>query len=181
MYQTADELLTGYERGRVSRRELLAVIAGLGVSGGVASAQQAPPASAAASRRVNHINLKVSNMERSLAFYEKVFGPGHRKAATYTAIDLGAGSSVPWLSLQVDANVKQEGRLQYAPIWHQSLYTKPGTWEHICIEVDNFADTIAALKTTGAEMSQTGDIVWTHDPDGALLQIQNGKPTRPRG
>ena len=178
MADTVDELLKAYEGGKVSRRDLLAILAGAGIAPGVSlSAQQVAPHG-----RLNHVNLKVSNMQRSIAFYEKVFGPGSAKNRLGTATTYQLADGVT-LSLQDTADVKKEGRLQFSPIWHQSLYTKPGTWEHIGIEVDNYDQVVAALKTTGVEMSdkgvmadaaKSGDVIWTHDPDGALLQIQKG-------
>lgn len=169
MFQRADDEFLTDEGRRVTRRELLTMLAGAAVAGVSLSAQPS-----VSGRRLTHINLKVSNLKRSIAFYEKVFGPGRRNGPTYTAYDLGAGPSpaVPWISLQNDANVKEEGRLKYTPIWHTSLYTKPGTWEHIGIEVDKYDEVVAALKATGVEMTTEKDIVWTHDPDGALLQVQ---------
>jgi catechol 2,3-dioxygenase-like lactoylglutathione lyase family enzyme len=88
---------------------------------------------------------------------------------------VGTGPDRLDISLQNDAQVKQEGRLKGFPtIWHTSLYTKPGTWEHIEIYVNNLAPVTAALKAAGVEMEVSGSHVWTHDPDGALLQITDG-------
>ena len=178
MFQTADELLTAYERGRVTRRALLTVLVGMvGLGGASLSAQQRPPGI-----RLDHINLKVSNLERSIAFYEKVFGPEYRREGripTNQPYDLGTGPFAPWISLQDDAMVRQEGRLQYTPIWHQSLYTKPGVWEHIAIEVENYDQVVAAVETAGVEVSAGENYTWTHDPDGALIQIRNARvPSR---
>jgi catechol 2,3-dioxygenase-like lactoylglutathione lyase family enzyme len=55
----------------LSRRELLAAAAGLLVAPR-AIAQQAPPAIPV--RGLNHLHLTVSNLERSLEFYQRLFG-----------------------------------------------------------------------------------------------------------
>src|SRR5262245_56193207 len=55
----------------LSRRELLAVAAGL-LAAPRAIAQQAPPPIPV--RGLNHFHLTVSNLERSLEFYQRVFG-----------------------------------------------------------------------------------------------------------
>jgi catechol 2,3-dioxygenase-like lactoylglutathione lyase family enzyme len=87
--------------------------------------------------------------------------------------DLGGGSMVPYMSVQNDKDVATEGRLQYESEWHRSLTTKPGTWEHIAFEVDGLdvERTVAALKDSGSAASVSGGFIWTHDPDGALIQI----------
>jgi catechol 2,3-dioxygenase-like lactoylglutathione lyase family enzyme len=178
MFEAIDRLLTGYEHGALSRRQLLSGLAALAV-GGATSASAAPQATGTGGTavRINHINLRVSNMQRSMAFYENLFGPGFREFPTMRPYDLGGGSMVPYMSLQEDKDVEKEGRLQYSPKWHSSLATKPGVWEHIAFEVDNFdADkTMATLKAAGVEATKAGDYIWTMDPDGALIQIVDAK------
>ena len=55
----------------LSRRELLASLAGLFVARG-ATAQPGPPAIPV--RGLNHLHLTVSDLQRSLEFYQRVFG-----------------------------------------------------------------------------------------------------------
>ncbi len=176
MSKSVDQLITTYERGFCTRRQLLSALAALGIGGTSASAgQQSTPGSSIA--RINHINLRVSNVERSVEFYESLFGPGFRQFPTMLPYDLGGGSMVPYMSVQTDKDVATEGRTHLAPRWHGSLYTKPGTWEHIALEVDNFDvdKTMATLEAAGVEATRTGNAIWTHDPDGALLQIVDAK------
>jgi hypothetical protein len=84
---------------------------------------------------------------------------------------------VPYMSVQNDKDVATEGRLQYEREWHRSLTTKPGTWEHIAFEVDGLdvEGTVAALKAAKSDASVSGGFIWTHDPDGALIQIVDAK------
>lgn len=175
MFQAIDQLITAYEKGTFTRRQLLSGLAALGLGGtSLSAAQQRAPGG---SVRINHVNLRVSNLQRSADFYEKIFNTGVRHAATYTAVDVGAGSFVPYLSLQSDANVATEGRSRFPSRWQTSLTTKPGIFEHVAIEVDNFDydKTLAALKGAGVETTADKELIWTHDPEGALLQIFDSK------
>ena len=176
MSTSVDQLLTTYERGACTRRQLLSALAAIGIGGAALSAgQQSRPGSSIA--RINHVNLRVSDLARSVTFYENLFGPGFRQFPTMLPYDLGDGSMVPYLSVQTDKDVATEGRTQYSPRWHGSLTTKPGTWEHIAFEVDDLDmdKTMATLNAAGVEATNSGGYIWTHDPDGALLQIVDAK------
>ena len=172
MSEAIDKLITAYEKGAFTRRQLLSALAAIGIGSRSASGeQQSRPGTSAA--RINHINLRTANLQRSVEFYNNLFGPGFRQFPTMLPYDLGGGSMVPYMSVQTDKDVATEGRMQYTPKWHGSLTTKPGTWEHIAFEVDNLDldKTMATLKTAGVEATNTSGIIWTHDPDGALIQI----------
>ena len=176
MTDSVDQLITTYERGGCTRRQLLSGLAAIGIGGASASAEQrSRPGSSIA--RINHVNLRVSELQRSVEFYENLFGPGFRQFPTMLPYDLGGGSMVPYMSIQTDKDVATEGRAQYSPRWHGSLTTRPGTWEHIAFEVDDLDldKTMAKLKAAGVEATNSGGFIWTHDPDGALLQIVDSK------
>jgi catechol 2,3-dioxygenase-like lactoylglutathione lyase family enzyme len=178
MSEAIESLITAYEKGALNRRQLVTALAALGlVRAGRAGAGEprARPGSSVA--RINHINLRVSDIQRSVDFYTRLFGPGFRQFATMLPFDLGGGSMVPYMSVQTDKDVATEGRKQYVPRWHASLDTKHGTWEHIAFEVDELDvdGTLARLKEAGVEASLSGGFIWTHDPDGALIQIVDAK------
>lgn len=177
MFEAIERLVTGYEKGAVSRRQLLSALAALAVGGGTSVAAEPQTGSGGTAVRINHINLRVSDMQRSMRFYQNLFGPGFREFPTMRPYDLGGGTMVPYLSLQVDKDVATEGRKQYSPKWHASLTTKPGVWEHVAFEVDNLDldRTMATLKAAGVEATRSGDYIWTVDPDGALIQIMEAK------
>ncbi len=83
MFEAIERLLTGYERGALSRRQLLSGLATLAVGGATsAAAAQQTRGTGGTAVRINHINLRVSNMQRSMAFYENLFGPGFREFPT---------------------------------------------------------------------------------------------------
>lgn len=172
MHETIEALIRAYESGATTRRQLVAALAALGIAGRARAAEAAAPAPLPAVR-INHINLRVSDLRRSVDFYQKLFGPRFRQFATMLPYDLGGGSMVPYMSVQNDKDVATEGRKQYEAEWHRSLTTKPGTWEHIAFEVDGLDvdRTLATLKAAGSGATFSGGFVWTHDPDGALIQI----------
>jgi catechol 2,3-dioxygenase-like lactoylglutathione lyase family enzyme len=174
--EAIDRLLAAYEKGALTRRQLVSALTALGL-GGRALAAAPPPKPGTSAARINHINLRVSDLGRSVAFYQQLFGPGFRQFPTMLPFDLGGGSMVPYLSVQTDKDVATEGRMQYEPRWHASLTTKPGTWEHIAFEVDDLdvERTLATLKASGSEAALSGGFIWTHDPDGALIQIVDAK------
>ncbi|HWF09360.1 MAG TPA: VOC family protein [Bryobacteraceae bacterium] len=65
-------LLGRFERGGLSRRELVQGLAMLAASGGAASAQVSDAAVKAA--KIDHVSIQVSDLPRAIAFYEKIFG-----------------------------------------------------------------------------------------------------------
>ena len=70
MHEAVDTLLGRYEAGRMSRRELVTVLAALAAAPSAVRAQT--PALAAAT--FNHASLIVSDLDRSVAFYQRTFG-----------------------------------------------------------------------------------------------------------
>ncbi len=68
------DLVDRYERGRLSRRELVAglsALAGAAASGTAALAEDAPPLVPSG---VDHVSILTADLERSVAFYGRVFG-----------------------------------------------------------------------------------------------------------
>src|SRR3979409_501001 len=85
-----DSLFDQYERGGMTRRHLVQALAVL-ILPERALAQDAAPASTPIVRglSVNHVALTVSDVPRSFAFYERLFGVTRGWAAT------DAGKGVP--------------------------------------------------------------------------------------
>src|SRR5437762_11093627 len=99
-----DQLFAAYDRGAASRRDLLsAIIAFLGVGSAGLSAQSAPPRGSRV--HLNHVNLRVANVDRSFEFYEKFFGVTMTPSQTYHALDCAGGA---FISLQTKADVDNE-------------------------------------------------------------------------
>lgn len=188
MSNRIDQIFEAYDRGVLSRRDLLAAIASLvAVGSGVACATQ--PAAAVAdeidlskyvTRRepgdgrahLNHVNLRVENVERSHAFYKQFFGLGIITTPTYNALDCGGGT---FLSLQTKADIDLEAfrTSPEAVEWARTPNESAGMIEHFCLEVDDFdlEKTKASLSAAGHETVEISDNLLTADPDGILVQV----------
>ena len=147
MEPVISDLLTSFERGALSRRELIGALALL-ASAGATSAATLKGAS------INHVSVLVTDMARSIDFYGRVFGltlVNEDKANKIAR--LGAGGKV-LVSLRIEP--------------------PPGVIDHFAIGVDGFnreavtAD-LKGFGLTPAENIQFGFHV--KDPDGAVVQI----------
>lgn len=74
-------LVGRFERGKLSRRDLVQGLALLASAGGVAEAQVAEPGAGQKTvdpkikgARIDHVSIQVEDLPRSIAFYEKIFG-----------------------------------------------------------------------------------------------------------
>jgi catechol 2,3-dioxygenase-like lactoylglutathione lyase family enzyme len=67
------DLLNRFERGALTRRGLIRGLAMLTAAGGASSDAQVREAAVKAAR-VDHVSIQVSDLPRSIAFYQKMFG-----------------------------------------------------------------------------------------------------------
>jgi catechol 2,3-dioxygenase-like lactoylglutathione lyase family enzyme len=154
MTDAVDTLLTHYEAGRMSRRDLVALLSALAVAPLPASAQE--PVLAAAT--LNHASLIVSDLERSVAFYQRVFGLPV-KSTQQGGVNLAVGDAF--------LGVYQGGPTATPHI------------NHICFGLRAFdpAATVAALERAGlpAESRERDGVtqVYTADPDNLRVQLQD--------
>ena len=86
-------------------------------------------------RRIDHVALHVSDLERSIDFYEAHFGFRH-----YFQHTAGGGIEIAYLKLG-DTVLE---------LTHRSDGAMSGF--HFCLETDNFDDTVANLQKRGVEM-----------------------------
>jgi len=142
------DLVTRFERGRLSRRELVQALAMI-VAGG-AAAQAAPLKSST----INHTSVLVTDMARSIDFYGRVFGLAVVNEDKPNRIArLGIGRKV-LVSLRVDPPA--------------------GTIDHFAIGVEGFnkeavTRELQAMGLTSKENLEYG--FYVDDPDGAHVQI----------
>ncbi len=73
MQPMIDEMVQRYETGRLSRRELIQGLVALAAAG-PAVAAEAPPAPPLPATGIDHICVRVSDLERSAQFYHSLFG-----------------------------------------------------------------------------------------------------------
>jgi catechol 2,3-dioxygenase-like lactoylglutathione lyase family enzyme len=144
MESTISRLLATYERGKMSRRELVQGLALLAAASGTASAAGFQGSS------INHVSLYVSDLKRSSEFYQRVFGAA---------------------ALQREGNVQLsfgKGRIVIRP------GNPPGKVDHFAIGIDGFKQdsVIADLKARGVTPQQTQEAgLHVNDPDGFPIQL----------
>jgi len=141
------KILSAYDRGIVSRRQLIQAVTGVVSAAGVARAAN----STFQGVGLNHIAIRVTNVQRSRDFYQKHFGlPVLHEAEDNCFLGLGKN----FLTL-----FKNE---------------KPGL-DHFCIAIENFrADAVVEeLKRQGFKPRRPAgtDRVYFPDPDGLELPL----------
>ncbi|HJR70773.1 MAG TPA: VOC family protein [Gammaproteobacteria bacterium] len=154
MHEAVDSLLGRYEAGRMSRRELVGVLAALAAAPSAVRAQT--PALAAAT--LNHASLIVSDLDRSVAFYQRTFGLPV-KSTQQGGVNLAVGDAF--------LGIYQGGQNAMPHI------------NHVCFGLRDFdaARTVAALEAQGlrAESRERDGVtqVYTADPDNLRIQLQD--------
>jgi metallothiol transferase len=161
MPRAIDELVDRFERGALSRRELIARLVALGVSAGSpALAGSASPAPIEVVG-IDHIALRVSDVERSARFYAEHVGATVRsRSPNAIFMDL----RTQWIAL-FGPGAASTG---FAP-------TAPGL-DHISFQptgVRSFEERTQALREHGLDpQSPPGSgRVYFKDPDGVILQL----------
>jgi catechol 2,3-dioxygenase-like lactoylglutathione lyase family enzyme len=154
MNQAVDSLLTHYESGRMSRRELVGLLTALAAAPLPSLAQ--PAALEAAT--LNHASLIVSDLDRSVAFYQRVFGLEVKSRQT-GGVNLAVGDA-------------------FLGIYQGGPDATPHI-NHFCFGLRNFdpARTVAALEAAGlpAESRARDGVtqVYCADPDNLRVQLQD--------
>jgi catechol 2,3-dioxygenase-like lactoylglutathione lyase family enzyme len=144
------DLVGRFERGRLTRRELVQALAAV-----AAASVSAPVAGASLkSGSINHTSVLVSDMARSIDFYNRVFGLSVVNEDKPNKISrLGAGGKI-LVSLRVEPPA--------------------GLVDHFAIGVENFnRDAVTAqLKEMGITPRENLEFGFhVKDPDGANVQI----------
>jgi catechol 2,3-dioxygenase-like lactoylglutathione lyase family enzyme len=144
-------LLSRYEKGSLNRRDLVSGLALLAASGRAAAA--APEEIAFNDANIDHVSIHVADLQRSIAFYQKMFGFSVISRADPEIVRLGNGNKV-----LVSLN-------------HGS---PAGAIDHFAIGIPRFNNESGARYVTqrGAPPLQ-GDYAGFHikDPDGINVQI----------
>lgn len=158
MSDKIETVVTKYERGTISRRQLLAALAALTAAGSTTSVsgeeQENEKAPAFRARSLNHVTLSVSSVERSKQFYQSILGI-EEISRQKNGINLGVGESFIGLY-----------RIQ-----------EPPRVNHFCLGLDEFDVQQAAdrLKEYGIKpyVRQDKPEVYFRDPDGISVQLEN--------
>jgi catechol 2,3-dioxygenase-like lactoylglutathione lyase family enzyme len=151
MNSVIDELVTGFERGTLSRRQLVQGLTAVAAAGGaLPAAAQSTPFS---STRIDHISIQVTDMARSVAFYEQIFG-------------------FKILGEDKENEIVRMGVTRIIV----SLHRKPpvGIVDHFAIAIDGFdrEAVTAELAKHGLKAEQNLDYgFYVRDPEGIPVQI----------
>ncbi len=153
MTDQLDRLITAYENGGLSRRQLLQSLAMIAAPAAVAA--QTTGAPVMQGRLLHHVNVQVSDVAKSEAFYRTVLGlPPSRvvQGPDNHGLDLPGGGLI---------------------ILQRS--DTPGKIDHFCVGVENWnADRLrAATKAAGVErvIGNAADNFFVADPDGLRVQV----------
>ena len=148
MEQLISNLLTRFEGGGLTRRQLVQALAMVAVAGRTASAAGLKGGS------INHVSVLVSDMPRSIDFYSRVFGLSVvNEDKEHQISRLGAGGKV-LVSLR-----------------HEP---PPGMVDHFAIGVDGFnkESVTRDLKEMGLTPQENLEFgFYVNDPDGVHVQI----------
>ena len=74
MQTIISNLLASFENGTLTRRELIHGLALIAAASASATATEAQTTGAIKGGRIDHVSIQVSNLPRSVEFYQKVFG-----------------------------------------------------------------------------------------------------------
>jgi catechol 2,3-dioxygenase-like lactoylglutathione lyase family enzyme len=151
-----ETMATERDATAMTRRHALLALATTMLAPGL-MAQQARPA--IATRRMNNVMIAVSDMDRSIAFYEKLFGPPVRQGDT-AVFRVGDGPHFFALT-PVKAGAKPD------------FLSFGMTVEDF--DADRIMRTLADLGVSGTQVSLRGDTpeVFLPDPNGIRIQLQH--------
>lgn len=157
MERVVTELVGRFERGGLSRRELIQGLTALIASAGATTtaAAQTPGLQATG---INHTSVLVTDLQRSAEFYGRVFGlKTVSEDKPNKILRLGAGGSGVNSTL---VSLRQQN--------------PPGLIDHFAISVQGFNRDTATqiLKQQGLTPDQNIEYgFYVKDPDGAVVQI----------
>ena len=157
------ELVDRYEAGRLSRRDLVAGLSALTAAGVATPALgQAPPAPLKPTG-IDHVSILVADLERSKAFYARVFG--------LVSVSEDAANKIVRLAPR-DAPARNGG---VGPVMVSLRQAAPvGTTDHWSFRLDGFnlEQVTASLKSHGLTPDRNVDYgFYIRDPDGVVVQM----------
>ena len=153
MEAVISRLLKRFEDGVLTRRELIRGLALL-TAAGVTESAAAPQSTALRSMTIDHISIQVTDLQRSISFYEQVFG-------------------LAVVNEDTENEISRMGRAGKIIV---SLHHKnpTGIVDHFAIGVENFdreavAETLMEMGITPQQNLDAGFHI--KDPEGINVQI----------
>jgi catechol 2,3-dioxygenase-like lactoylglutathione lyase family enzyme len=146
------DLVTRFESGTLTRRHLVQGLAALAAAGatGPAAAQQTP----FKSMRIDHISVQTSNLQRSIDFYQKIFG--------LKVINEDKPNEISRMGPETKIIVSLHHKEPFAKV------------DHFAIAIEGFDKqaTTAALAAHGLKAEENLDYgFFVRDPEGMPVQI----------
>ena len=168
MNSMVDSLFDRYDRGCITRRNLVQALAALALPASTL-AQDGARASGPIVRSlsVNHVQLAVSDVPRSFAFYERLFGV----TKGWPATDAGTGvhMDLPDGYISIDSGAGQKGVITHfsVAVEHMDRSAAKRLADKINSELPDAQARDAYQANTG------GSTVNLRDPDGVYVQISS--------
>ncbi len=149
METVISRLLKQFERGQLTRRELVQTLTAVTVAGSAAAAQGLRV------RTVDHASVLVSDMARSVEFYQRLFG--------FSVVSEDTENEI--VRLGIDKRILVSLRRE----------SNPGVIDHFALGVDGFdrEEVTRQLESRGVTPEPVNIDFGFHikDPDGAIVQL----------
>jgi len=157
METTISKLVSRFERGALTRRELIQGLTMLTAAGAAAPVAQGQNARIQVAS-IDHVSIQVSDLPRAVDFYRKMFGmPVTSETKEQQIVRLGTGRTMVSLSRRDPA----------------------GIVDHFAIGIESFDEDRVAqeLRARGANPQRTlGTGFHITDPDGIPVQVVQTRP-----
>ena len=160
MRHPSDDLVDRFEKGVLSRRELIAGLMALGASSSLA-ASDAAPVKPIEVGGVDHVALRVSDVERSARFYaEHLAATVRSQSPSAVFLDVGAD----WIALFGPGAVSTGFPPTSSGVDHVSFHSTAAR---------SIADRVRVLREHGLDPHNPAgsERVYFKDPDGIILQL----------
>ena len=152
MNTVINTLVERFDEGTLTRRDLVQGLSVLAAAGGVGSAQ-AQTSTPFVSIGIDHISIQVTDLARSIEFYQRIFG-------------------LSILNQDTENQIVRMGRDRVIVSLHAKAPT--GIVDHYAIAIEDFdrEAVTRALATHGYEAQQNLDYgFYVRDPEGVPVQI----------
>jgi catechol 2,3-dioxygenase-like lactoylglutathione lyase family enzyme len=156
----SEDLVDRFEKGALSRRELIAGLMALGASASVTGSDAAPPKPIAVGG-IDHVAFRVSDVGRSARFYAEHLGASVRSQSPSSVfLDVGAD----WIALFGAGTVSTGFPPTASGVDHVSFHSTAAR---------SIEDRVRVLREHGLDPHNPAGSgrVYFKDPDGIILQL----------
>lgn len=156
------DMIDRYETGRLSRRELVTGLSALAVMGSATPALAQAPA-ALTPTGIDHVSILVADLERSKAFYRRVFGL------------VSVSEDIPNKIVRLAPEGAPRTGGGVGPVMVSLRQTEPyGTTDHWCFKLPNFNTERVTETLKGHGLTPNRNVeygFYVKDPDGIVVQM----------